>query len=55
MNPKDGYAYYNLGYVLIIQGRIEEAMPYIKEAMRSNPNDQKMMENLNAVLRMKRK
>ena len=53
LKPDDHAASCNLGYVLLQVGRIDEAIKYLKEALRIASDMRQAQMNLNAALEMR--
>ncbi len=53
MDRNDAYAYYNLGYALLLQGKTDEAVQFLRQAVRLNPDNPDMLKKLNEALLMR--
>jgi tetratricopeptide (TPR) repeat protein len=51
IEPDDGRAHNNLGFMLLKQGNAAAAVPHFQAALRLNPADEKARRNLDLALR----
>ncbi len=53
MDRNDAYAYYNLGYTMLLEGKTDEAVRLLEQAVHLKPDDPSMLNKLNEALRTK--
>jgi Flp pilus assembly protein TadD len=53
INPQNGEAYRNLGVALSLQGKLDEAIEEVREALRIRPDSVEVQKTLTVLLKSK--